>query len=74
MNTEKLIEAVNVINDLADKFNRLPEKDVGKEGTLTAIQFHLTTSYLLELATNLADGMKLDEALRKTALGKTSLT
>ncbi len=56
MNVDKLLQAVSVIEEVADAFNDMPEDQ--KASVTASLHCRITSLYLLELAKHLRDGME----------------
>jgi len=71
MDVEKLIDAITVIEQVADNFGSMPED---KKGSVTAaLHCRMCGLYLVELAKHLQDGMDPYDAYIAAALGDMEL-
>lgn len=69
MDVEKLMQAVDVIEEVADAFGNMPEEK--RECVMASLQCRMVSLYLIELAKHLQDGMAPYDAYLATAQGKT---
>lgn len=72
MNVDKLLQAVSVIEEVADAFNDMPEDQ--KASVAASLHCRITSLYLLELAKHLQDGMEPYDACLETLRGKMALS
>jgi hypothetical protein len=71
MQIEKLLDAVNVIEEVCDFFGKLPEEQ--QECVTAALHCRLVSLYLIQLAKHLQNGMDTYDACLATAQGKMTL-
>lgn len=72
MNVKKLIQAVSVIEEVADAFNRMPEDQ--KESVAASLHCRIVSLYIIELAKHLQDGLEPYDACLAAVQGKTPLS
>lgn len=72
MNVEKIMQAVSVIEEIADALNDMPQDH--RECVMASLQCRMVSLYLMTLAKHLQDGMEPYDAYLAAAAGKTNLS
>lgn len=71
MQVDKLIDAAEILGELSDNFQRMPEEQ--RNSLCASLQIEIVRLFLLELAKHIADGMDPYDAMIKTAIGDTPI-
>lgn len=68
MKVQELLDAVGIIEQVADNFNQMPEDE--KNAVKASLHCRMASTYLIELAKHLQDGMEPYDAYLATARGE----